>query len=76
VARPVAVGRTWTAMSLMRRLVTLFRAKANKALDRAEDPREILDYSCERQPQQSSSKLQGQAQQALAAAARTWPARR
>jgi phage shock protein A len=36
-------------MSLMRRLVTLFRAKANKALDRAEDPREILDYSYERQ---------------------------
>jgi hypothetical protein len=36
-------------MSLMRRLVMLFRAKANKALDRAEDPREILDYSYERQ---------------------------
>ena len=27
----------------------LFRAKANKALDRAEDPREMLDYSYERQ---------------------------
>ena len=36
-------------MSLMRRLATLFRAKANKALDRAEDPREMLDYSYERQ---------------------------
>ena len=36
-------------MSLMRRLATLFRAKANKALDRAEDPREVLDYSYERQ---------------------------
>ena len=27
----------------------LFRAKANKALDRAEDPREMLDYSYQRQ---------------------------
>jgi len=36
-------------MSLMRRLAMLFRAKANKALDRAEDPREVLDYSYERQ---------------------------
>jgi phage shock protein A len=36
-------------MSLMRRLAALFRAKANKALDRAEDPREVLDYSYERQ---------------------------
>ena len=33
----------------MRRLAALFRAKANKALDRAEDPREMLDYSYERQ---------------------------
>jgi phage shock protein A len=36
-------------MSLSRRIATLFRAKANKALDRAEDPREMLDYSYERQ---------------------------
>src|SRR5579875_3813846 len=81
-------------MSLLRRLATLFRAKANTALDRAEDPREMLDYSYERQLelvqqvrrgladvatsrkrvelqltqlQRSSAKLQGQAQQALAA---------
>jgi phage shock protein A len=81
-------------MSLMRRLALLFRAKANKALDRAEDPREVLDYSYERQLEllqqirrgladvatsrkrvelqllqleQSSGKLQDQAQQALAA---------
>ena len=81
-------------MSLSRRIATLFRAKANKALDRAEDPREMLDYSYERQLellqqvrrgvadvatsrrrvelqlaqlQQSAAKLQGQAQQALAA---------
>jgi len=78
----------------MRRLAALFRAKANKELDRAEDPREMLDYSYERQLellqrvrrgvadvatsrkrvelqlaqlQQSAAKLQGQAQQALAA---------
>ena len=36
-------------MSLMRRLATVFQAKANKALDKAEDPREILDLSYERQ---------------------------
>ena len=36
-------------MSLMKRISTIFRAKANKALDRAEDPRETLDYSYQRQ---------------------------
>jgi len=36
-------------MSISRRIATLFRAKANKALDRAEDPREMLDYSYEQQ---------------------------
>jgi phage shock protein A len=36
-------------MSIMKRLSLIFRAKANKALDRAEDPRETLDYSYERQ---------------------------
>ncbi|MFD0577999.1 PspA/IM30 family protein [Dactylosporangium darangshiense] len=36
-------------MSIARRLADLFRVKANKALDRAEDPREVLDYSYERQ---------------------------
>jgi phage shock protein A len=36
-------------MSVMKRLSLIFRAKANKALDRAEDPRETLDYSYERQ---------------------------
>jgi phage shock protein A len=81
-------------MSLSQRIALLFRAKANKALDRAEDPREMLDYSYERQQelltqvrrgladvttsrrrvelqldqlQQSAARLQGQAQQALAA---------
>ena len=36
-------------MSMMRRLKMIFSAKANKALDRAEDPRETLDYSYQRQ---------------------------
>jgi phage shock protein A len=36
-------------MSVMKRLSMVFRAKANKALDRAEDPRETLDYSYQRQ---------------------------
>jgi phage shock protein A len=36
-------------MGLMRRFSNIFRAKASKALDKAEDPRETLDYSYERQ---------------------------
>ena len=36
-------------MSLMKRISLIFRSKANKALDRAEDPRETLDYSYQRQ---------------------------
>jgi phage shock protein A len=36
-------------MSVMRRVSMIFRAKANKALDRMEDPRETLDYSYQRQ---------------------------
>lgn len=36
-------------MSMMKRMSMIFRAKANKALDRAEDPRETLDYSYQRQ---------------------------
>ncbi|GAA3859687.1 PspA/IM30 family protein [Streptomyces sedi] len=34
---------------VMKRMGMLFRAKANKALDRAEDPRETLDYSYQKQ---------------------------
>src|SRR5690242_18484930 len=34
---------------IMRRMSMIFRAKANKALDRAEDPRETLDYSYQKQ---------------------------
>jgi phage shock protein A len=36
-------------VSIARRLALLFKAKANSALDRAEDPRQTLDYSYERQ---------------------------
>jgi phage shock protein A len=81
-------------MSLMKRMSLIFRSKANKALDKAEDPRETLDYSYQRQLEllskvrrgvadvatsrkrvelqanqleQQSSKLQGQAEKAIAA---------
>ncbi len=36
-------------MGVMKRVTTVFRAKANKALDRMEDPRETLDYSYQQQ---------------------------
>ena len=36
-------------MSIGRRIADLFRTKADRALDRAEDPREVLDYSYQRQ---------------------------
>jgi len=36
-------------MSVWKRMTLIFRSKANKALDRAEDPRETLDYSYQRQ---------------------------
>jgi phage shock protein A len=36
-------------MSLMKRMAMIFKAKANKAVDRMEDPRETLDYSYQRQ---------------------------
>ncbi len=78
----------------MQRISLIFRSKANKALDSAEDPRETLDYSYTQQQEllrkvrrgladvatsrkrlelqmqqldQSSAKLQSQAQQALGA---------
>ena len=34
---------------MWQRISLIFRSKANKALDRAEDPRETLDYSYQRQ---------------------------
>jgi phage shock protein A len=36
-------------MSVMKRVSMIFRAKANRALDKMEDPRETLDYSYQRQ---------------------------
>ncbi len=36
-------------VGLWQRLSTVFKAKASKVLDRAEDPREVLEYSYERQ---------------------------
>lgn len=36
-------------MTLSKRIAVLFKAKASKALDRAEDPRETLDYSYQQQ---------------------------
>ena len=36
-------------MGLMQRMSTVLKAKASKMVDRAEDPRETLDYSYERQ---------------------------
>ena len=36
-------------MGLIQRFTTIFKAKASKMLDKAEDPRETLDYSYERQ---------------------------
>jgi phage shock protein A len=36
-------------MSVMKRMSLIFKSKANKALDKAEDPRETLDYSYQKQ---------------------------
>jgi phage shock protein A len=36
-------------MGMWKRFTMIFKSKANKALDRAEDPRETLDYSYEKQ---------------------------
>ena len=40
-ARWLAPGKGRHAMGVMQRLLNIFRAKANKVLDRAEDPRDI-----------------------------------
>ena len=40
---------TYAPMSVMKRVSLIFKSKANKALDRMEDPRETLDYSYQRQ---------------------------
>ncbi len=41
--------RKVSGMGLMSRIATVFKAKANKMVDRVEDPRETLDYSYQRQ---------------------------
>ena len=39
------LSRRVTRMSLWQRFLNIFRSKANKVLDKHEDPRETLDYS-------------------------------
>jgi phage shock protein A len=46
-------------MSLMKRISLIFRSKANTALDRAEDPRQTLDYSYQRQIEMLSKVRRG-----------------
>jgi phage shock protein A len=46
-------------MSLWKRMTLIFRSKANRALDRAEDPRETLDYSYQRQVEMLSKVRRG-----------------
>jgi len=46
-------------MSLWQRITMIFRSKANKVLDRAEDPRETLDYSYQRQQELLSKVRRG-----------------
>ena len=53
-------------MSMMKRISMVFRAKANSALDKAEDPRETLDYSYQRQLEMLTKVRRGVADVALA----------
>jgi len=46
-------------VSIARRLALLFRVKATKVLDRAEDPREVLDYSYQRQTEMLAKMRRG-----------------
>jgi len=46
-------------MSLSKRLSTILKAKASKALDKAEDPRETLDYSYQRMLEQLTQVRRG-----------------
>ena len=46
-------------MGVWQRMTMIFRSKANKALDRAEDPREMLDYSYQRQTELLSKVRRG-----------------
>ena len=53
-------------MSVMKRLTGIVQAKANKALDRVEDPRETLDLSYEKQIEQLQQVRKGVADVATA----------
>ncbi len=53
-------------MSVMKRLTGIVQAKANKALDRVEDPRETLDLSYEKQLEQLQQVKKGVADVATA----------
>src|ERR1700739_2788484 len=48
VAKKLMKG-TAARMGVMKRVSLVFKAKANRALDKMEDPRETLDYSYQRQ---------------------------
>ena len=49
LARSSCGSRKGSAMGLMQRFSTIVKAKTSKLLDKAEDPRETLDYSYEKQ---------------------------
>jgi phage shock protein A len=49
VAAKMSMKGTAARMGVMKRVSLVFKAKANKALDKMEDPRETLDYSYQRQ---------------------------
>jgi phage shock protein A len=49
VAAKKLMKGTAARMGVMKRVSLVFKAKANKALDKMEDPRETLDYSYQRQ---------------------------
>src|SRR5947208_3162827 len=63
-------------MSLWSRLMSIFRAKANTALDRAEDPRETLDSSYQRQLELLQDVRRGVADVATARTRKREPRRR
>src|SRR5215207_4801642 len=49
MARPHVRRRRPQLMGVMKRMSMIFRSKANRVLDKAEDPRETLDYSYQKQ---------------------------
>jgi len=46
-------------VGILNRFATIFRSKANKAMDKAEDPRETLDYSYQKQLEMLSKVRRG-----------------